>query len=484
MPKDGECYIEAPFVFLRTMTCRSPFWLLLTCIFLLSCSKDCFITGPDARIQFSVDTLRFDTVFVSAGSTTRTLKILNPNNQKLRIESIELMGGSASSFRINVDGMPGPLARDLVLEAGDSLYVFATVNIQPNANNQPFIVQDSLRIQFNGNQSWVQLEAFGQNARYLRNARIANNTVWDAQLPYVILGPLQVDTNVTLTLLPGTQVYCSADAPILVDGTLRVQGGAAANQQVRFQGNRLDLPYREFPASWPGIYFRGTSRNNELQFAQINHAYQALVVQPGPITATPKLKLQQSIIHNSYDAGIYGIQTHIQADNCLISNCGKNLLLVAGGKYLFDHCTIASYGNLYLPHQDPVTTLTNQARINGIAFTAPLEAVFQNCIFWGEGGIVDDEFVVSKAGNDPFDVRVLNSLWKVKNTPSPVTGSNIIANQNPLFDSIDVAKQRYNFRLQSGSPALNKGLRLSYPFDLDNLPRVVGLPDLGAYESQ
>jgi len=39
----------------------------------------------------------------------------------------------------------------------------------------------------------------------------------------------------------------------------------------------MDDPYRDFPGSWPGIYFRKTSINNKLQYAFIKNAYQAVV---------------------------------------------------------------------------------------------------------------------------------------------------------------------------------------------------------------
>ena len=50
-------------------------------------SDDDIITSPDARIEFSLDTLRFDTVFTEQGSATRILKLYNPNNQTIEIDT-------------------------------------------------------------------------------------------------------------------------------------------------------------------------------------------------------------------------------------------------------------------------------------------------------------------------------------------------------------------------------------------------------------
>jgi hypothetical protein len=51
------------------------------------------------HLSFSVDTLVFDTVFTTIGSTTQQFKIYNNENKTLIIEEIELMGGSQFFFQ-------------------------------------------------------------------------------------------------------------------------------------------------------------------------------------------------------------------------------------------------------------------------------------------------------------------------------------------------------------------------------------------------
>jgi hypothetical protein len=119
---------------------------------------------------------------------------------------------------------------------------------------------------------------------------------------------------------------------------------------------------------------------------------------------------------------------------------------------------------------------------------SPLSALFRNCIFWGDGGVVEDEVVVSKSGSTAFSVNFDYGLWKIeKNNPTTTPGvvaSQMINNQPPLFDSIDVSRRYYDFHLQSASPAVNKGTNAGIVKDLDGRPRPVGLPDLGCYEKQ
>jgi len=460
-----------------------PFLLFaFVSVALLCCKKESFINSEDARISISVDTLHYDTVFTSTGSVTQKFKIINANNQKLILSHVKLMGGSASAYRMNVDGVPTDDAQNLELAANDSVYVFVSVTINPNAENIPFIVQDSIQVSFNGNEQWVQLQAYGQNAHFLKNAIITTNTSFGNDLPYVVLGALVVDTNVTLSLDPGCRIYVHANAPIIVDGSLVANGTKA--DSIVFRGDRLDPDYKDLPAGWPGIFFRGSSNNNSLTHTRILNAYQAIVLdQPSP-NASPKLTLNACIIDNAYDAGILSLNSSLKAVNCLISNCGINVLLANGGNYELDQCTVASYSNIYLSHKQPVLAITNWDSSNNQLTTYPLSATFQNCIFWGDFGTVTDEVVTSRRGTDPFTIDFNHVLYKAQTLPSDINFISPILNEDPLFDLIDPGGRIFDFHLNKGSsPALKAGADIGITTDLDNLPRVPP-PDLGCYQKQ
>jgi len=459
-----------------------PFGILIISLLIIffSCRKDSFITSADARITISADTLKYDTIFVTAGSTYRTLKIINENNQKLRLSSLKLRGGAGSAFKMNVDGIAGSQFSNLEINANDSLYVFVQVNVNPNTANLPFVIRDSIEVSYNGNDKLVQLEAWGQNAHFFRDRVITTNETWNNDLPYVILGSLLVNTNQTLTINKGCRIYVHADAPIVVDGSLQVNGLTDTADRVYFQGDRLDEPYKNYPASWPGIFFQSTSKDNILNYTSIKNAYQAIgITAPSP-NANPKLTLNECIIDNAYDAGIISLNSSIRARNCLISNCGKNIFLALGGDYQFTHCTVVTYANRYIDHRDPVLTVSNFANNS----SNNLNAIFRNCIFWGENGIVNDEVVVLKNGSTIFNVDFDHTLWKVQTIPSNITSNQIINNQSPQFDSINTSRNYYDFRLATSSPAINKGVNTTVITDLDGKTRPVGLPDLGCFEKQ
>ncbi|MCZ2458596.1 MAG: hypothetical protein LC128_03125 [Chitinophagales bacterium] len=449
-----------------------------------SCKKGSFITSPDAAVLISADTLKYDTVFVTSGSITQSFKIVNQNNQKLRLTSVKLMGGSGSAFKINVDGTMGPEAGNIEINANDSVYVFVQVNVDPGSGDLPFVIRDSIQVSYNGKNKIVQLEAWGQNAHFLVNKEITTNETWNNDLPYVILGYLYVAPNRTLTINKGCRIYVNAGAPIIIDGTLQVNGEKDTADRVYFSGERLDDPYKFFPASWPGIYFNSGSYNNILNYAVIKNSYQSIAVQDPSVNADPKVVLNQCIIDNSFDAGIIAVNSSVRATNCLITNCGKNIYLLKGGNYDFIHCTVASYSNTFIQHKNPVLTVTNFVSDNNVISSSNLNAQFVNCIFWGEGGGVDDEVTVAKNGNTVFNVNFDHDLWKIKTTPSDITSNQILNNEDPLFDSISTNKNYYNFRLKNGSPALNKGVATSVNIDLDGNIRPVGLADLGCFEKQ
>lgn len=460
---------------------RTAIIIIIAAIFLISCRKDTFNTSREARLSYSVDTLFFDTVFTSRGSVTQAIKIINPNNAKINIDAIQLAGGAASPFQLNINGIAAAEAEDIVLRAEDSLYIFVQVNVDPNAATTPFILTDSIQVTFNGNTHWVQLQAYGQNAIFLNSYVVDVDENWNADLPYVITGGLLVNEDVTLSLAAGTKVYLHANAPVLINGTLIAEG--EDESRVQFSGDRLDDPYSYLPASWPGIFFGPASENNLLEYAIIKNAFQGIIVQEMQQSPGPKLTLSHCILKNIYDVGLLGINTSIVADNCLISNCGSNVLLVLGGQYDFTHCTVATYGSYYISHKSPVLQATDYLEQGGGLLTASLDATFTNCIFWGENGTVENEIIIAKKGAGAFDVQFLNSIYKAKDPVDNAVFTDCLLNTPPLFDSINTVKNIYDFHFTTHpeSPAINAGKPTAFANDLDGKPRDAQ-PDIGCYE--
>lgn len=438
------------------------------------------ITSSDASLYTSIDTLSFDTVFTNVGSVTGSFKIFNNNDQKLELSFIRLAGGSASQFKMNVNGTSSTEVDNLEVGKNDSIYIFVQVNVNPSSAILPFILRDSIEISYNGNIKWVQLQAYGQNAIFLKNQLITGNVTWNKNLPYVITGGIRIDSNAILHIEAGTKIFLHADAPFLVDGTLTATG--TKEQPVTFAGDRLDQDYKDLPAAWPGIYFRSASKNNSLVHTTIKNAYQGIVATGISDNSNPKVNLSKCILDNIYDAGLLGINTSIFADNTLISNCGSNINL-QGGDYRFINCTVASYGTNYISHKAPVLQICNYVADNSSTAVFSLTALFQNCIFWGDGGTVDNEIFIDKQGTSAFSATFDHVLYKAKDEIAIANFNSSIKNEIPIFDSIDISKNIFDFHFNNhpNSPAVDAGVITPFLYDLDDKMRD-SRPDLGCYE--
>jgi hypothetical protein len=266
---------------------------------------------------------------------------------------------------------------------------------------------------------------------------------------------------------------------MIVNGSLKVNGDKYDSTRVVFRSDRLDPDYRDFPGSWPGIFFSTSSKDNVLNFAVIKNAFQGIITQSPASNSNAKVTLNECIIDNIYDVGVLSVNSSISARNCLISNCGSNIQ-VAGGTYNFTHCTVASYGNAFINHKVPVLLISNAGPQNTVL---NLTANFRNCIFYGEGGAVDNEIIIDTRPGSTPSIIFDNVIHKTKTDP-PATFRNSERARPPLFDSIDVGRRYFNFRLRDGSQAINKGmLNTGVLLDLDGNTRT-GIPDIGCYEKQ
>lgn len=461
--------------------------IYLSLIFILtviSCKKDPIITDSSAKLEFSTDTVLFDTVFSTIGSTTHFLKVYNRNNKKIIISTIRLAGGSNSQFRINVDGIPGTSVTDIEIPKKDSLYIFIEVTIDPTNGLLPFIVKDSIVFETNGNIQDVDLVAWGQDAHFFNGNTLCSET-WTNDKPYVIYNSILVDSSCTLTIMEGVNVYSHNNSGLFVKGTLLVNG--TKDDPVTFQGDRLETYYDDVPGQWLGVFILRNGDNNisVIKHAIIKNALYGVSLgshdNPDLNSFTwdnhPGLLLQYSIIQNISLTGIFGFLSEILAENCLIFNCGQyNAQLVFGGLYDFNHVTMANYGSYMVEHKDPILQMGNFAISNQVEFPADLDATFANCIIYGS---IENEIDLNDGGNAAFIYLFENCLIKVDTSINTGTSNfiSIIENLDPLFANVS----EDDYHLTAPSPCINAGIVTSVLNDLDENPRD-GNPDLGAYE--
>lgn len=468
-----------------------------TAFFFSSCKKDKLNTT--AGISFSTDTLTFDTLFTTLGSTTKFFTIRNTQKQAIKISSIRLAGGNASPYRINVDGDAGTHFSDIEIPAKDSLYVFVEVTINPNLDNLPFIVEDSIQFSTNGNMQQVQLNAYGKNAHFIYADSIETNTVWNDDLPYVILNYLQIKQSACLTINAGCEVYFGGGAAMIVEGCLNVAGTDTSNM-VTFRGVRLDndvagRPYDDFPGQYAGLFFLRNSTGNIKYLNMRNGAYginvgnikttddatqNLALLQSMSLSNAPTVTVENSKIYNQAFYGLFGFFGKINATNTLIYNCGTNVVgLYCGGDYEFLNCTFYSRGSAYISHsKDPVFYVNNFFdAVTPAIFPDTTRALFRNCIVYGT---LENEIVAQEATDNAhkIDIQIHNSVVKTNLNLTVPLFTNCTIN-DPQF--IDVYKNM--FKLKTTSSAANIGISPFPAIDIDGFSRN-NPPDAGAYEIQ
>jgi hypothetical protein len=464
---------------MRSLTTRSfLLFLFAISLFAASCRKrDTVDSDPSLMLSFSTDTVFFDTVFSSIGSVTQRLTIYNKNDGKLKISDIMLAGGTSSNYRINIDGIPVLEAQNIEIPGHDSIFIFVRVTVDPNSENTPFVVRDSIVFLTNGNQQDVKLMTWGQNARFIKYGVIEGNQVWDSLKPYVIFGYARIDTSSSLTIMPGTKIYFHWNSSFIVssDATLKILG--AREHPVRFQGDRLDPFYRDLPGQWGGIYLERGSSDHEIRYAIIKNGTFGISVDSATATGDPMLLLDNTMIYNTTTDGLYAYSTKILSTNCVIGNCGGAAIdVVKGGYYEFRQLTVANYWSASVRFV-PSVYLSNYTGDGwGGTIPAPLEkAYFGNTIIYGTE---EDEILLDIADGIQFDYMFDHALLKTSMDVTPATHfTACIANEDPLFTDPVAA----DFHIDTLSPAIGKGIPMGIPLDLDGNARG-NEPSLGAYE--
>jgi len=420
----------------------------------------------------------FDTVFATVGSVTKRLMVYNRNDHKVSIAQIQLAGGANSSYRINVDGNSALNIQNVEIAGKDSIFIFIRVTINPNDKNIAFIVSDSIIFMTNGNRQVVQLTACGQNADFNIKKTIRGNQVWDSLKAHVIYGFLRIDTGAVFTILPGAKIYLHKNAYIAVSdqASLIIGGQGQWDHPVRIQSDRLDTYYRDLPGQWDGIYLERGSRGNSISNAVIQNGNYGLVIDSLVTGGIAKLTLNGTIIQNMVYDGIYAYSTSITGENCVIGNCGGSALWIEkGGNYDFRQFTIGNFWSASV-RTLPALYLSNYTTDSLGPIPHSLDsAYFGNCIIYGlADGEIKYDSVKTAGFSHMFDHCLLKTGLGVTN---PNYYLECIVNKDPGF--LDV--QKFDYRIDSISPAINKGVPMGVTYDITGQLRPDS-PALGAYE--
>lgn len=467
---------------------------------LFSCKKeDQFNTDTSVKLILSTESIMFDTVFTTVGSTTKRFYIKNPTSGNIKVSSIRMAGGAASSFSMNVDGLPGNEFVDVNIPPDDSIFIFVKVTVDPQNSNSPLVIKDSIVFNINTNEQHVKLTAWGQDAHYIVADKLFQgslkykivagenqNITWTDDKPYLIYGYAVIDSLGKLNIEEGCRLHFFNNSGMWVyrGGSLRVNG--TLNNPVTFQGSRLEASYSEWPGQWDRIWINEGSVDNVFNYAIIKNGFIGIQAETLGTPGSNKLILQNTIIRNMTGIGLLSRYYVIIAGNSLFANCGAYAVcLTTGGKYDFRHCTIGNYWNLGT-RQTPSLIVSNyfEDLANGVTYAGDLDpAYFGNCIFYG---LNEEEILLDSIGGAKYICKFEHCLLKTKLSMNNAKFSDCVVNIDPMFKD----RSNNNYEITTTSGAIDKGdINIVYSSVINLMDDLKGNsrnvnppPDLGAYD--
>ena len=497
-----------------------------------SCRKDFDFQPSNGTLGFSKDTVYLDTVFTNIGSSTYTLKVYNNSDEDIYVPNIRLENGETSGYRLNVDGMAGKNFDNVEILAKDSMFVFIeiTEDIQNHmATDFEFLYTDKILFDAGNLQQDVDLVTLIKDAVFIYPDRdettqivetltltidgqpvetdlqgrelLPEELTFTNEKPYVIYGYAAVPAGETLTVEAGARVHFHANSGLIVqeNASLNVNGALSNDQdllenEVIFEGDRLEPIYSDVPGQWGTIWLFEDSQNNIINYATIKNGTVGILSDANPNAGIPtnKLTITNSQIYNSSTFGILGRNTSINAENLVINNSGQaSFGATLGGKYNVTHSTIANYWDSSF-RQFPALLINNFViNADNSATIADLtEANFNNCIIYGND---NPELIVDEIEDASvvFNFKLTNCLLRFDNSSGNFDGDNYDFNNINHYENI-IFNEAPNFRapfendliIGENSAANGQGnatFATQVPNDILGVNRTAS-PDLGAYQ--
>ena len=424
------------------------------------CREDFTFESDTGNLLFSLDTVFLDTTFTNVNTTTKILKVYNPQSKDISIPSIWLDKEDQSNFRINVNGASGLSFTNVPLRAKDSLFVFIESSYRTDSDNtaEDFLIIDELRFGTTINFQKVNLVSLVQNANFYYPPRdnlgkpqqieigtLEDGTTltaqgfnlddsqlnWNNELPHVVYGYAVVTAGRVLRINAGSKVHFHANSGIIVKagGQIEVMGmpedpETPRDDEVIFEGDRISAAYKTLPGQWGLIWIQRGSINNSITHATIKNGTIGLLVE-GLLEGQETISLKQVSIYNHQNRSLLAIESNLLAVNSVFGNAlGPSVELVNHGIYNFYQCTIANFWNLS-PRRGAALQFTY---LNGIGANNPInQTKVQNSIIEGNKSV---ELAFESDTPTLFNFTFNNNGLKVNS-------NNLAADQLLYFDFND-----------------------------------------------
>ncbi|MBR1626666.1 MAG: hypothetical protein IJ681_05930 [Bacteroidales bacterium] len=465
-----------------------------------------YTKDSSVKLQFSADTVSFDTIFTTIGSVTKQIRVFNPENKAVKLDYITLGGGNHSYFRLNVDGDTSLTVRNIEIPAKDYIFIFIRTELDINNQSNPLLIEDSIIFAFNTKTQSVLLSAYGQDAYYHKPTHSlklgetivpyslvneggkeagvelnGNDVSWKTDKPHVIIGTCVVDSAFTLNLSDNTQIYMgnNSDFWVYKDGTLNASG--TTSNPVVFQSLRTQERYADIPGQWGKIWFWAGSKDNKLDNTVVKNATIGIVADTC-VNDNHTLELKNTRIENCSSYGLYARGADIYGENVLVQNIGSYAVaLTIGGSYEFIGCTFANYWSYSSTRNDAVLLLNDwyEAADGTVQYRRINKCDFHNTVIYGS--LFDNEVELDLS-------ETLNSSYTfdhclIKSSILNNNGRNIVScifNKDPQFEDVSLG----DLHPSESSPLIKNGNGIYnsvVPYDIYGIYRS-DPPCIGAVE--
>ena len=431
------------------MVRRFFFFIAIIAVLMTACTdNDSFTVSTGARLSFSEDTIRFDTLFSTVPSATQTFWVRNESSDGIRILTARLERNNQSGYRVNVDGTYlDPVGSDFEVRKGDSILVFVEVTTRENRSEEPQLVEDNLIFTLeSGVEQRVNLRTYSWDAQKLTDLVIRQDTVIESRVPIIVYGQgIRVEQGATLTLR-NTEFYFHDGAGIDALGNVMAE-------KCLFRGDRLDrmfsyLPYDRVSGQWRGITLSSSDGYNLFTDCEIRNAVDAVVCD------STTLYLYNTVVHNSSGEGLSARHSTVVVDYCQFSNTFGDCLGLFGCEASIQHSTLAQFYP-FSANRGFALHFVNTELPMALVCTNTLVTGYADDVVLGE---VADTTVV-------FDYRFADCLLRTPKVEDEERFERIIwetpkdsVQGKQHFRTVDEDNLYYDFALDSISPAFQNGI--------------------------
>ena len=431
------------------MVRRFFFFIAIIAVLMTACTdSDSFTVSTGARLSFSEDTIRFDTLFSTVPSATQTFWVRNESSDGIRILTARLERNNQSGYRVNVDGTYlDPVGSDFEVRKGDSILVFVEVTTRENRLEEPQLVEDNLIFTLeSGVEQRVNLRTYSWDAQKLTDLVIRQDTVIESRVPIIVYGQgIRVEQGATLTLR-NTEFYFHDGAGIDALGNVMAE-------KCLFRGDRLDrmfsyLPYDRVSGQWRGINLSSSDGYNLFTDCEIRNAVDAVVCD------STTLYFYNTVVHNSSGEGLSARHSTVVVDYCQFSNTFGDCLGLFGCEASIQHSTLAQFYP-FSANRGFALHFVNTELPMALVCTNTLVTGYADDVVLGE---VADTTVV-------FDYRFADCLLRTPKVEDEERFERIIwetpkdsVQGKQHFRTVDEDNLYYDFALDSISPAFQNGI--------------------------